>query len=128
MLAFGGMRILEWLRDCWLSIAWITIDDLDDRVECLENKLIEIGNTIMATLVTLGSDVAAANTAVAAFISDVNVEVAALAQQISDLKTQLASAGLTPENQALVDAADANAQAIAAAVADADAKIKAPTA
>src|SRR5439155_12022483 len=95
VLASGGMRILEWLRDRWLSIAWITIYDLDDRVECLENKLIEIGNTIMATLEALGTDTAAALTAATTFISDVNTEVADLKNQVASLTAALANVALS---------------------------------
>ena len=54
----------------------------------------------MATLDTLNTDTQSALTAATGYIQDVNTEVAGLAQQITDLKTALASAGLTPENQA----------------------------
>lgn len=83
----------------------------------------------MATLEAFEADTAAGFTAVTAYISDVNMEVPALAASLAALKAQLASAGLTPEQQAALDAADAQAQALTTSVAAADATLKAtPTA
>jgi len=79
----------------------------------------------MATLDTLSTDTAAALASVTSFISDVNTEVSALAASLAALKAELASAGLTPEQQAALDAADANAQSISSSVAAADTALKA---
>jgi hypothetical protein len=116
---------VEWreLRACDFG-APTTVGDIDEWFDYLADQFIEIGNTIMAKLEDLSTDTAAANAAVAKFISDVNTEVGSLAQQIADLKAQLGAAGtLTADQQALVDQADANAQAVSAAVADASSKL-----
>jgi peptidoglycan hydrolase CwlO-like protein len=104
----------------------VTKDELDERVIWIINSINSFGNRIMSTLEETAADEAASLASLNTLVTDLGTKLNAQTTLINDqttliqqLKDQLANAGttLTPEQQATLDAIDANAK-LAKSVAD----------
>lgn len=95
------MKLIDWLRCCWWRVAWITIGDLYERVDYLEELLAELGTKIMLDITSLTNDIAILQTAV----TDVSTGLDGVVTLVADLKAQLAAG--TNVTQEQLDALDA---------------------
>lgn len=89
----------------WLALLREPEDcEVLQRLSAIEQKLTEQGERIMATLASFISDVTK-------YQSDVTAALSRAQTDLDTLKAELANAGLTPEQQAALDTADASLNA-----------------